>query len=725
MGTPAKFLRISGANVLCAAKAFIPPAGVVTAQFHFCEPSGLQSPGQPLLFGFGRNDNLATSDSALAFALKDGTVSPTSGSTGPTGSYALDKVHRVTVIYNRSGDAVTYPFNGAWHNLPAGRADLWLSDESAVPIATTKVGTYTSGPALNATQFLFRVFSANPGNTVDIDNVYIHDNLELPGWKNTWRSTYFPHTWQPPTNTSAFDFTSEAFLQDYSYAGYRLRVAGFPSTSLTGTQLPIYDVTKAPYFADKTGNADVTNIIQSAIDHAGDAGGGLVYLPAGTYKVSPQGTKIWALVITKSNVVLRGASAATTFIYNASNSMKSKCVIRIHGPEAVGHLYTGSTMQFANITADLLAPTRVIPVDNPGLFSVDDWVTLRSEATGAWALEHEESGWLYEESKLGGLAYRRQVKVVGPTSITVDVPIRYAMKMRDGAKVWRNSTNPDFGLTRSGVEYLSIGMLERTGTNGWKNDDYGAEGTNAWHADGSCAIMLVRARDCWVRNVNSYRPSANSQTTAHLLSNGIIVNDSTRVTIIGCNFQRPQYGGANGNGYMYRLSNTAETLVENCQAAVSRHGFVLSGMRSSGNVFLRCTDKTTGRQIGGGGNLQVTGGSGSDHHMHFSHSNLIDSCTAEDSFFSAIYRSSNGHYITAAHSTFWNIVGTGTTGGAVVRSEQARYGYVIGTSGTRSGIDVTSRLQQNPVDHSEGVGIGGSLSPASLYEEQLARRKMP
>jgi hypothetical protein len=732
MGNPEKFLRISGVNVLCAAKATIPLGGIVTARFEFCEASGIQSPGQPLLFGFGRNDNLSTSDSALAFALKDGSVSPTSGSTGPTGSYALDKIYEATVIYNRSGNAVTYPFKDVWHNLPAGGADLWLRDGTGSANAV-KVGTYTSGTASNATQFLFRVFSSNPGNTVDIDNVYLHDSLELPDWNNTWRSVLFPNTWQPPTNTSAYDFSSAAFLQDYSYAGYRLRATGFPSTSLTSTNLPIFDVTQAPYYADKTGQTDVTTKIQMAIDDAGNAGGGLVYLPSGTYRVSPQGSNIWALRIAKSKVVLRGASATSTFIYNASNSMKNKSVVRIDGPASAALLYsstmtpiTSTSLPFAYITEDLLAPTRVIPVSNPGLFSVGNWVTLRSVASAAWAMEHGEEAWLNQEDKLGGLAYRRQVTAVGSNSITIDVPTRYAMKTRDTAIVLRNSSGTTLGLTECGVEYLSIGMLERSGTSGWKESDYSDSTKNAWHADGSSAIMVVRARDCWVRNVNSYRPAANTTTTAHLLSNGIIVNDSCRITLVNCNFQRPLYGGANGNGYMYRLSNASETLVDRCHASVSRHGFVLSSMRSSGNVFLRCTDTTTGRQIGGGSTPQPTNGSGNDHHMHFSHSNLIDSCTVHDSYFSAAYRNSSGHNITASHSAFWNTVGTGTSGGAVVRSEQSRYGYIIGTSGNRTAIDVSSaRHWLNPIDHVEGIGQGATLSPPSLYEEQLARRKMP
>lgn len=44
------------------------------------------------------------------------------------------------------------------------------------------------------------------------------------------------------------------------------------------------DITQAPYNADNTGVADMTEVIQKAIDDAHAAGGGVIYFPAGEYK---------------------------------------------------------------------------------------------------------------------------------------------------------------------------------------------------------------------------------------------------------------------------------------------------------------------------------------------------------------------------------------------------------------------------------------------------------
>jgi len=72
----------------------------------------------------------------------------------------------------------------------------------------------------------------------------------------------------------------------------------------------LYDVSKAPYNAPFTSSRgttlpsqDATSTIQAALNDAGNAGGGVVYLPAGWYKVSTHLT-------VPANVELRGSAAS-------------------------------------------------------------------------------------------------------------------------------------------------------------------------------------------------------------------------------------------------------------------------------------------------------------------------------------------------------------------------------------------------------------------------------
>src|SRR5690606_7626335 len=166
---------------------------------------------------------------------------------------------------------------------------------------------------------------------------------------------------------------------------------------------------------------------------------------------------------------------------------------------------------------------------------------------------------------------------------------------------------------------------------------------------------------------------------------------------------------------------------------------------ASGNVLHDCLDAETGRATGHApdGVGYQTNGRSSDHHAHFSQANLVDACTAENSWFEARFRGDSGttpHGISAAHSVFWNTRGTTTPGvpysvsgwsgaltSTVVATEQARYGYVIGTRGTRTGVQTPTAftVATDPSDHTEGVGLGDTLVPQSLFLDQRVRRLGP
>jgi hypothetical protein len=306
-------------------------------------------------------------------------------------------------------------------------------------------------------------------------------------------------------------------------------------------------------------------------------------------------------------------------------------------------------------------------------------------------------------------------------TLTIDAPTRYALKLRDAARVVRLAAAP---ITEVGLEDFSIGNVEHPGDD-WAEEDHGKEGASAHAIHGSIFLGLDRARDSWVRRVASFRPEGN-RSTSHLLSGALVLRECTHVTVEDCFFQRPQYGGGGGNGYMYRFSNSGECLMQRCEARFARHGFVFLGMGVSGNVIHASLDAETGRATGSSGSYN-TGGKASDHHMHLSQANLIDACTAEDSWFEARYRpygSDPKHYLTAAHSVFWNTRGTGALKQPVVKSEQARHGYVIGTRGPRSGVELPRRASEatDPRDHIEGEGRGDELVPESLFLDQRARR---
>lgn len=526
---------------------------------------------------------------------------------------------------------------------------------------------------------------------------------------DTWRSVLFPETWQPPNES--YSFYTDKLIQDFSYAGYRRSEVPIPS--ITG---PVFNV--MDHGADPTGASDSTMAIQAAINAAAAAGGGVVFLPAGEFRVRPQGSNNFALRISTSNIVLRGAGVGQTFILNTSFQMRGNAVIQISPTSS-------STGPEVAITADLPGPTRRIPVANAAAFSPGDFVRMFWTFTPAWIAEHQQQSFWNANARPDDARYFREVLATNPAEgwIEVDIPTRYAMFVRDDARV---ALQQGF-ISEIGIEDLSIGNVQHPGT-GFAEGDNNVEGTAGFDASGSWLIRMSYVRDSWVSDVHSFRYAGNT-TTAHMLSNGLSLVNCFRMTVRNTEMRRAQFGGAGGNGYMFRIQHTNEALIKDSVADFSRHGFVISHAGTSGNVFLRVEDRETARATGNTGSYN-TSGSGSDHHMHFSHSNLIDQSHVHNSFFTAHHRQTFGtvpHGLTSAHTVFWNTSGSGTRGGSIVRSEQGRYGYIIGTSGSRSGASNAIRAQfpTGPADHVEGVGIGDRLVPQSLFDEQLLLRLEP
>jgi hypothetical protein len=552
----------------------------------------------------------------------------------------------------------------------------------------------------------------------------------------TWRSILYSENGYEPESAN---LETEKVIQDFSYAGYR--AGEFPIPDVAG---PLFDVTQAPFNADSTGRVDATEAIQAAIDAAGESpGGGVVYMPAGTYLLSVQVyTREEALRLDKPNVVLRGAGVGRTFLLNTTSVLRppgttgAKAIIRVIGPAGSSMRAEVPATAESPLRQDLLRSTHVIPVEDTGLFQPGDTVVARIDLTDEWLAETREPTWAGNAAALWHtLSFRRGVTAVdaAASTVTLDAPIRHPLKLRDRARLSRLSEGP---ITGVGLEDFSIGSLQNAGTE-WGQGAYRTEGTPAREVHSSRLIELVRARDCWVRRVHSFQAPENT-STAHMLSNGITVLVSSHVTIEDCVFQRPQYGGGGGNGYMFTLVGSQECLIKNCEARYSRHGFSISSLGASGNVFTGCIDRDTGYATGATGEMQSSGVS-SDHHMRLSMANLIDTCTGDASWWEAVYRPWGGpvlHGISATHSVFWNTYGTGRMTSRVaridnfdwaVRSDQGGWGYVIGTRGARSAVDVSQNPratngQSGPVDHVEGVGRGYTLEPFSLYQDQVRRR---
>jgi hypothetical protein len=551
---------------------------------------------------------------------------------------------------------------------------------------------------------VFANATADPASSFRITGFELDAVRVTPGPDAPWRSVLYPADWQPPAKAS---FYQDKFIQDFSYAGYQRGESAIPRSGG-----PVFDV--RTYGADPTGAADSTAAIKAALDAASTAGGGVVSLPPGTFKISKtRGSEL--LRISGNDVVLRGSGPDKTFLLSTTVAMRGLATIRIRGLNPA----EGPSVAIA---ADITTPTKRIYLANASSFAPGNQIEILRDFTAAWIREHGQQTYWNSKTDIPDPAnYRRLVTAVNTAEnwIEIDIPMRYTCLMRDKSRVRKLSGR----VTGCGIEDLSIGNVQHPGSQ-WGESDHEEPGTAAYDVAFSWVIDIQRAMNCWVSNVRSFRTAGNT-ATCHNPSNGIRLESSKNITVKNCHFQRPQYGGGAGNGYMYRLQSSNDCLVADSSAEFSRHGFVVSHSGTTGNVFLRCEDRTSGRAIGSGGGYSTAGGDGSDNHMHFSHSNLWDQCRAADSFYEAIFRVTTGHGLSTAHSVYWNTSGSGTAfPDKLVVTEQGRYGYVIGTSGTVDQVLTKDPAKHNtaPADHIEGEGLGGTLFPPSLYQDQLARR---
>lgn len=515
----------------------------------------------------------------------------------------------------------------------------------------------------------------------------------------TFRSTLYPEDWLP-LDAGGTKTSDGKFLHDFSYAGYRKGDRAIPSNP---GSLYVNAVTDSRFAADNTGATDTTSDIQAAINYVGSNGGGVVYLPAGTYKIRPQGTNSHALRLDRSKVVLRGAGSSgstVTRLFNDQRVMRQKNVIMI-GPDDDKNAWYDNESNPISIASDLPDPTRKLPLASVSGLAVGDEVVVRADCTEGFREDHGMSGyWPNDENGAIGLIFYRQITAIDSTSktVTLDIPTRYYLKTRDNARIYETVKN----IYDVGVENLAIGMRENN-TSGTSDGDYDTPGTGAYEMHQATAIRFNRVRNGWVKGVRSYRPSVNSREV-HLLSRGVWLRRSTRsITIEDCHLTRPQYKGAGGNGYLFHLTG-GESLVKDSTASYGRHNFMFSDMSCAGNVMLRCSTSN--------GRLPC------DFHRYLSPANLVDGAAITADFWEAKNRTStsNGAGHTATQSVFWNTAGNSYASGKdeIIRSYQYGWGYVIGTRGSAYLVDTN--------DHKEGIGNGQNLEPQSLYEDQKAKR---
>jgi hypothetical protein len=497
-----------------------------------------------------------------------------------------------------------------------------------------------------------------------------------------WRSSLYPSNWSPGMKDS-----SGRFLHDFSYAGYRNGEASIPNR-VPGPTFNVF----TNFGADPFGTFDSTPEIQAAINAASAAGGGIVYIPPGYYRIDGE------LTITSSRVIIRGAGPESTKL-RFSSSKKDTAHIGFYGNIKSG--------QEVLITQDVPNQSTIIRISNGSSFKAGDDISLGWRISDAFIAEHSMNGlWRLERNNWYPIFRRKVISVntrVTPHLLTIDVPVRYPIKVRDVASVVKESGY----LEEVGIENIGISNVTSYKT--------------AWEREGVAAIGLYSVKNGWVRNIKSFSPPEAKTKLFQLQSVGILVKNSKSVTVTNSQLEGPQNRGANGNGYLFEVAGSNEILFRDLIALRGRHNFIQNGaFGTSGCVFLRIESRDSR------GYQSVLDPIGAPHfpeyHRTLAIANLVDQSNLMDGWLAynrGADSSGAGH--TSTQSVFWNIRN------GKIASYQFGHGYLIGTTNTQVAVTATGMMLpfaqgSEPIDYVEGLGKGGTLTPTSLYENQLTRR---
>lgn len=550
--------------------------------------------------------------------------------------------------------------------------------------------------------------------------------------EKSWRSELYPEDWKP-------GYANEAgySLRDFSYAGYQSGEVEIPDDI---AQRKIFNVLETPFYADANGINDSTDSIRAAIQAAEDAGGGVVFLPEGVYRVSPgDGAERAVFHIGSNNVTIRGEGPERTFIVNTDPEMRSTSVfwvsetIRDGGPPYWFIPLHGTI----KVTADIDPHQSSFLVADASSFSTGDWIAIREDVTEDFVDGFGVEGLFSRLLQLNlGQVYLRKITDIQPEQnrIHVDIPFHTFLRESAGLRAYQVSAP----LQEVGIEELSIGMrinqetidgsITRRGASpggedvedwiyfsrgierGNWNELLNSETSSLYQLHQSYLITFEHVANSWIRNVHTFRPQENP-VDVHLLSNGIRLDWSRQITVTGCELSNTAFVGGGGNGYGISLGGQ-DILIENTGIHRFRRPVSHRFRSTNGNVVLQST---------------FTDSIGADWHMWLSPANLMDSVTLDNCLIEAKYRGLD-HGFGTTETVIWNTHGRNYRQSWYAPDEefiidtcQAEHGYVIGTSGEAFVVRANQCDNLIP-DWIEGIGMGNTLIPQSLYLDQLERR---
>lgn len=387
----------------------------------------------------------------------------------------------------------------------------------------------------------------------------------IPGAALAWDSVLYPYD----TASGAHRRATVALggqqwtLPDISHAGYALgaRPVG------QGVPCRVFDVDSAP-------GQDIGPALQDAIHRAGQAGGGVVRLPAGDYRIDQ------SVAVPYDRVSIEGAGSALTRLHVPASYDQT------HGDYDEGVFTIGRALDkwrqgWWNNTEVLASVTRAeaqgsmqLWVDDATGLDVGQWVVAVQYVWPGLAQRFSGPGDLAWPSVDGwpdagsfdrryAFVYLRRIVGMEGNRLTVDAPLPRALNPADNPVRLRNPEAPAWTALRahSGVSGLSLHFADnRNGRDG---------------RPGGTGVLIDSMRDAWVHDVHVH----------NFPRFGIRLTHAARVTVSDNAVVDMQDDGGSGFGYAYSAYASQNVLFARNHAEEVRRGFTATRAPTSVVVF--------------------------------------------------------------------------------------------------------------------------------------------
>jgi len=520
----------------------------------------------------------------------------------------------------------------------------------------------------------------------------------------SWSSQLLPNVAGKYT-AQTVSFAGRAWsLDDFSYVGYYLG-----TKSLGSVPCNVVNV---------TATGDITQAVQAAINSVGNAGGGSVRIPAGTFTMSGP------VAVPYSNVSIEGAGSGQTIINVSSNYGSDDgandglfAFGRALGAATNnGWVSKGATV--ANLSAVAHRGDMVVSVNSAAKINVGDWIVIQQLFWTALVNNNSTSPapWPANSCCEFSFTYLRKVTAKSGNRVSIDAPIPWTL---DPA----NNT-------------VRVGM-----TDGQMKENVGLKGMTIQFADNTLAstglphgtaTYFEGVRNGWVYDVK----------ILNFPRYGIYLNYSARITVLDCWVQTAQNKGGDGYGYGFIESPAQNILIKGSHGEDTRHNFITSHPETSMVVQTQ--------------NVSLNETEPDDTHYAFEQAIVWDKHTQMNG--GAVEMVNRGDesgttaaaYETLASGVVWNFYGDGVknklaslNGALYLKPSPDGQLVVVGVNGAHAVYDstqanVTPFVPGQRMQASAGLQVGSSpgalqnvlyeglyqtgLQPASLYETQLANR---